>query len=126
VVISFVVAWWRGGVVAWWRGGVVRHGGIIGRGLRDTVKTAPPYRERADARAVEQRGEGSATRMDKIQAIVGGGCFLTTFLLLWVVYSFATTGVVISGRPLILIAALATSAVLTLLAFRGWSRPRRR
>jgi hypothetical protein len=54
--------------------------------------------------------------------LVPGGFFLTTSFLLWVIYSLATSGAVLTGRPAVWICALLTSLVLTVLLARRRTR----
>lgn len=60
--------------------------------------------------------------MTKAPKVIVGGFFLTTFVLVWIVYSYATAGVIISGTPASWLLALATSAVLTLVFVFGRQR----
>lgn len=52
--------------------------------------------------------------MTKPPKLIVGGFFLTTFILLLIIYSYATRGVIISGSPAAWVMALITAAALTL------------
>lgn len=56
--------------------------------------------------------------MTNAPKVVTCGFFLTTFVVLWVIYSYATRGVIISGGPATWLLALITSAVLTVVFAR--------
>lgn len=56
--------------------------------------------------------------MTKAPKIVTCGFFLTTFVVLWVIYSYATRGVIVSASPAAWLLALITSAVLTVVFAR--------
>lgn len=52
------------------------------------------------------------------------GFFLTTFVILWIIYSYATQGVILSSNTAAWLLALITSAALTVVFARY--RPSRR